>query len=117
MSHTTIISALKAVFIAAAVISGCLLIYSYALTKEELSAKKVELSVVSSKLDNQNKIIESMKVDLEAYKKKKPEIVEKIVTKYEQIEIPDAKCESYLEAIYKAQVEFFNRNNIKGKKQ
>lgn len=114
MSHTTIISAIKAIFIALAIISVCLLIYSFVLTREELASKRVELSVVSSKLENQNKIIESMKIDLEAYKNKKPKIVEKIVTKYEEIQVKDERCESYLEAIYKAQVEFFNRKNTKG---
>lgn len=114
MSHTTIISAIKGIFIALAVISVCLLVYSFVLTREELASKRVELSVVSSKLENQNKIIESMKLDIEAYKNKKPKIVEKIVTKYEKIQVKDKTCEAYLEAIYKAQVEFFNRKNTKG---
>lgn len=114
MTSTAIISAIKAILIALAVISVCLLIYSFVLTREELASKRIELSVVSSKLENQNKAIESMKLDLEAYKNKKPKIVEKIVTKYEQIQVRDEKCESYLEAIYKAQIEFFNRHNTKG---
>lgn len=114
MSNITIISAIKAILISLAVISVCILISSFALTKEELAAKKVELSVIKSKLNAQNDIIKSMKLDIEAYKNKKPKIVEKINNRYEKIQVKDELCESYLEAIYKSQVEFFNRKNIIG---
>lgn len=113
MSNTAIIGAIKAILISLSIISVCLLVYSFVLTTEELASKRVELSVVSNKLNIQNEIIASMKLDIEAYEKKKPKIVEKIVDRYEKIQTKDELCESYLEAIYKAQVEFFNRKNTK----
>ena len=92
MSITAFFNMIKVLGIAIAIISVALLGYSLYDTQKELLAKKTELVVVSSKLEEQNKAIESLKLDITKYK----------------------TCESYLEAIYNTQVEFFNRNNRKG---
>lgn len=114
MSITAFFNMIKVLGIAIAIISVALLGYSLYDTQKELLAKKTELVVVSSKLEEQNKAIESLKLDITKYKNQKPKVIEKIVTKYNEIKVKDDTCESYLEAIYNTQVEFFNRNNRKG---
>lgn len=96
---------------AVAVIIVSLLVYDYAKTKQEFERQATELKITAFKLQEQNEAIKSMEVDLTSYKSKKPKVIEKIVTKYQRIEVKDETCESYMAAIYNAQVEFFKRHS------
>lgn len=85
------------------------LFYDYVHTKELYRVKQSELLALSMHLEEQNKAIEELKVDVEKYKNKKPQIIEKIVTRYEQVELKDKTCEAELETIKQLTQAFFNR--------
>ena len=91
-------------------------IYDYSQTKSNLQAKKAEIMIMSDKIKAQNDAIAGLKLDVEAYKNKKPQIIEKIVTKYQNIEVKDETCEAKLEAIHEAQKLFYQSINKNSKK-
>lgn len=105
------LTALKWGAIAIIVIITAVGIYDYKETKARLEAKKAEVMIMSDKIKTQNDAIEALKLDVEVYKNKKPQIIEKIVTKYENIQVKDDTCEAKLEAIYEAQKLFFDSVN------
>lgn len=93
-------------------VKGCLIaivalaiiyvVWDYSITKAALEAKKAEVLLLSEKMKEQNVAIKALKVDIDKYKKQKPKIVEKIVTKYKNITLKDNSCESYMKAINEA---------------
>lgn len=91
--------------------TAAFLFYDYMHTKELYRVKQNELLTLSAHLQAQNEAIEKLKIDVETYKNKKPQIIEKIVTNYEKIEIRDETCEAELETIRQLTKAFFNRNN------
>lgn len=60
-------------------------LYDYVSTKSELANKKAELVILSDRVNEQNEAIKNLELDVETYKNKQPEIVEKIVTKYQTV--------------------------------
>lgn len=86
-------------------------IFDYKNIKNELVVKKAEILIMSDRIASQNEHIGKLKIDVDTYKNKKPQIVEKIVTKYEEIEVKDETCEAKLDAIYEAQKVFFKSVN------
>lgn len=90
-------------------------IYDYSQTKSYLQAKKAEIMIMSDKIKAQNDAIAGLKLDVETYKNKKPQIIEKIVTKYQNIEVKDNTCEAKLEAIHEAQKLFYQSINKNSK--
>lgn len=96
--------------IAVAVIIVSLLVIDYGKTKADFERQTAELKIASVKLQEQNEAIRSMQIDIAAYKEKKPQIVEKIVNKYQTITVKDETCESYMTAIFSAQEAFFTRH-------
>lgn len=85
-------------------------INSYANLKAELATSQDQVKVLSSTIEEQNKAIDELKLDVEKYKEQKPQIVEKIVTKYKNVEVKDTTCEETLKSIYNLQQEFFRIN-------
>lgn len=100
----------KSCLIAIVLIGVVYLVWDYSLSKAALEAKKAEILVLSEKMKEQNKAIENLKLDIKAYKNQKPKIIEKIVTKYNNIKVKDKTCEATLKAIYDTQQVFFNRS-------
>lgn len=103
------ISYSKGLLIAISVIIVGIIIWDYVDTSIELESKKYELLILSDKMREQNEAIKSLSLDIEKYKNKKPQIVEKIVTKYNEIQVKDKTCEAYMKAIYDSQLVFYNR--------
>lgn len=87
-------------------------IYDYRLTKEQLEAKKAELLAASAQIKSQNEAIETLRLDVEAYKNKKPQIIEKIVTKYKEVPVvsTDATCEEKWNSLRDYIRVFYNRH-------
>lgn len=87
-------------------------IYDYQLTKEQLETKKAELLAASAQIKSQNEAIESLRLDVESYKNKKPQIVEKIVTKYKEVPVvsTDATCEEKWNSLKDYIRVFYNRH-------
>lgn len=88
------------------------LIYDYQLTKEQLETKKAELLAASEQIKSQNEAIESLRLDVESYKNKKPQIIEKIVTKYKEVPVvsQDATCEEKWNSLKDYIRVFYNRH-------
>lgn len=99
MNVTTIVSVIKYILILSIIASIVGLATALSLAKEELATKKAELAVVGATLDKQNQTVKALQLDVEKYKNKKPQIIEKIITKYQDIEIKDETCEAYMKAI------------------
>ena len=87
------------------------LFYDYIQTKELYRVKQSELLSLSAHLQEQNEAIARLKIDVETYKNKKPQIVKQIVTKYEEVQIKDETCEAELESIRQLTQTFFNQGN------
>lgn len=87
-------------------------IYDYQLTKEQLETKKAELLASSAQIKSQNESIESLRLDVESYKNKKPQIVEKIVTRYKEVPVvsTDATCEEKWNSLKDYIRVFYNRH-------
>lgn len=87
-------------------------IYDYQLTKEQLETKKAELLAASAQIKSQNEAIESLRLDVESYKNKKPQIVEKIVTRYKEVPVvsTDATCEEKWNSLKDYIRVFYNRH-------
>lgn len=102
---------IKLLCVVLAFVIASFLFYDYVQTKELYKVKQAELLNLSAHLEQQNEAIAKLKVDVEAYKNKKPQIIEKIVTRYEQVEIRDETCEAELETIRQLTKAFFNRKN------
>lgn len=87
-------------------------IYDYRMSKAQLEAKKAELIAVSEQIKSQNEAIEKLKIDVDFYKNQKPKVVEKIVTRYQEIEVlkPDATCEERIAKLEEYVKVFYNRN-------
>lgn len=85
--------------------------WDYKTIKDDLVAKKAQVQLLSVTIEEQNEKITSMKIDVEAYKNKKPQLIEKIVTQYQEIQVKDETCEAKLDAIYEAQKVFFDAIN------
>ena len=87
-------------------------IYDYKMSKAQLEAKKAELIAVSEQIKSQNEAIEKLKIDVDFYKNQKPKVVEKIVTRYREIEAlkPDATCEERIAKLEEYVKVFYNRN-------
>lgn len=88
-------------------------LYDYIKAKTIISEKEAQIVLLSQAIEEQNKSINKLELDISNYKKQKPKIVEKIVEKYKTIKVKDNSCESYLNSIYEAQQLFFNRNEYK----
>lgn len=86
-------------------------IFDYQTVKNDLTRKRAEILIMNDKIQTQNEAIKALEIDVETYKNKKPQIIEKIVTKYQDIVVKDETCESQLEAIYESQRLFFNSIN------
>lgn len=82
--------------------------YDYRATKSELTEKKAQLMAMSSQIEEQNKAIQTLEVDVNTYKKQQPQVIEKVVTKYKNVQVVDNTCEAKLSAIYSAQQVFYN---------
>ena len=95
-----------------AVIALAYVVLDYVVAKQKIEKLSLELQLTSNKLQEQNEAVKAMSIDLEAYKSKKPKIIEKTVTKYQTIKAKDETCESYMAAIYEAQEKFFKRNIV-----
>lgn len=87
-------------------------IYDYQLTKEQLETKKAELLAASAQIKSQNEAIESLRLDVESYKNKKPQIIEKIVTRYKEVPVvsTDATCEEKWNSLKDYIRVFYNRH-------
>lgn len=87
-------------------------IYDYRMSKAQLEAKKAELIAVSEQIKSQNEAIEKLKIDGDFYKNQKPKVVEKIVTRYQEVEVlkPDATCEERIAKLEEYVKVFYNRN-------
>lgn len=99
---------IKIGLIGAVLVIVVLLIIDYTTSKAELQAKKAELLLLSHTIQEQNTAIKKLEIDVETYKNKKPQIVEKIVEKYKTTEVKDETCEAYMVAIYQDQLKFFD---------
>lgn len=90
-------------------------IYDYRLTKEQLETKKAELLAASAEIKSQNEAIEKLRLDVDTYKHKRPEIIKKIVTKYKEIPVVsvDATCEQKWESLENYVRAFYNRHGAK----
>lgn len=82
--------------------------YDYRATKSELTEKKAQLMVLSTQIEEQNAAIKSLEVDVSTYKEQQPKVIEKVVTKYKNVQVVDNTCEAKLSAIYAAQQVFYN---------
>lgn len=89
------------------------LMWDYSNTKADLQAKKAELQMLSLHIEEQNNAIKALEIDIQAYKNKKPQIIEKIVTKYQEVQVKDNTCEAAMEAIFESQLKFFD--SVQGK--
>lgn len=87
-------------------------IYDYRLTKEQLETKKAELLAASAEIKSQNEAIEKLRLDVDTYKNLKPQIIEKIVTKYKEIPVvsTDATCEEKWDSLRDYIRVFYNRH-------
>lgn len=86
-------------------------IIDYKMTKEKLETKKAELLAAYEQIKSQNDAIKKLEVDVETYKEKKPQIVEKVITKYQDVKVTDETCEAKLEALSAYAKLFYDRNN------
>lgn len=90
-------------------------VYDYNITKEQLETKKAELLAASAEIKSQNEAIEKLRLDVDTYKHKRPEIIKKIVTKYKEIPVVsiDATCEQKWESLENYVRVFYNRHGAK----
>lgn len=91
------------------------LVYEWRITKEQLETKKAELLAASAEIKSQNEAIEKLRLDVDTYKNKRPEIIEKIVTKYKEIPVAsgDATYEQKWESLENYVRVFYNRHGAK----
>lgn len=87
--------------------------YDYRMAKANLEAKKAELVAVSLQIKEQNEKIEKMRLEIDTYKNKKPEIIKEIITKYKEIPVvtADATCEERWKNLEDYVKVFFNRHS------
>ena len=102
-----------AILATTAISVGGVFVYDYKITKSALETKKAELIVVSEQIKTQNEAIEKLKIDVETYKNQKPQVIEKIVTKYQNIEVikNNATCEEKLSKLEEYVKVFYNRHS------
>lgn len=99
---------LGAIFIAITIVS--FLAYDYASIKKDLAIKKNDLLRANAVLEKQTKEIKQLEVDVEAYKKQKPKVVEKIVYRYKDYIVNDDRtCEEKLDSLNQLLNEFHSR--------
>ena len=108
MGYSTIARIVVAVMIVS-VIAG--FIYDYKLTKERLETKKAELIAAYEQIKSQNESIKKLEIDVANYKELKPQIIEKTITKYQNVKVTDETCEAKLNALQEYTNLFFKRNN------
>lgn len=90
----------------------CGFVYDYTTTKVELQKRRDELIMMGSKIEEQNTAIKQLKVDVETYKHKEPEIIKQIVTKYDKVvEIKEIKtCDDLTLGLYNLNSTFLKRD-------
>lgn len=72
------------------------MLISYANIKSELTAKEYELASLTLTLETQNAHIKALELDTQKYKDQKPQIKEKIITKYVAQNQYASSCEARL---------------------
>lgn len=92
------------------IVLACLyFLYDYTSSKVELQKKTDELALVTNMLEQQNTTIKQLELDVGAYKNKEPEIIEKIVTKY-QIETKTINtCDDVVDSVFNLNSSFFRK--------
>ena len=76
---------------------------------EKNKLKDTIISTLNNSIEKNNELIKSLEIDVENYKKQKPIIREKIITKYKTIQAKDTECESQIKAVDESMSAFFNR--------
>lgn len=83
--------------------------WHYSLSKEN-SMLKAELANLNTLIDMQNKQILQDKLDIEAYQNAKPQVQEKIITRYVNLDTQGAtQCEKELNTIKQALRVYYDR--------
>lgn len=87
-------------------------VYDYTSSKVELQKRKDELVIMSAKVEEQNNAIKALEIDVETYKNKEPQVIEKIVTKYNKVVETKTinTCENLSEGLYNLNSTFFKGN-------
>lgn len=87
-----------------------ILIISNLALKSEVDKLRADKALLDSAIELQNDIIKKNELDLEKYKNKKPQVIEKIIKKYEKVPIKNETCEKELQTIKNALNAYFNNN-------
>ncbi len=100
MNYVSIVKSINITIIALCLITILIMVIEYANLKSKLTHQELQNISLNKALDNQNKAIQKLYIDIETYKAKKPEIKEKIIYKYKSLPVSNNNsCVEILDSI------------------